>query len=116
MVLSGCVLTPQVEFDNFVTDLDVVNRFEEIAFNIEFGRWSNTFQKDITFLIQDLASFEGEDVKSVSINNKFIKSANSFLESSVYYYNDNNFKGGTTYQYAIAKYKEALVDYHEFVQ
>jgi len=116
VILTGCALTPQVELDNFVTDLDLICRFEEVAFNIEFGRWSKTFQKEIEVLIKDLESYDGTDEKSKSINGKFIKSAQAFLESSHYYFTDQNSTGDRLYQYGKNKYEEALSDYYAFVQ
>jgi len=116
VILTGCTLTPQVEFDNFVTDLDLISRFEEIAFNIEFGRNSETFQKGIRVLLQDLKSFEGSNEKSMNINGKFIKSAQAFLDASKYYFDDQNASGKESYQYGKNKYEEALLDFHAFVQ
>jgi len=113
--LSACAMSPQVEYDNFVTDLDLICRFEETAFNIEFGRWSETFQKDIIVLLKDLKTFRGDDPKSIAINNQLIKSANAFLIASREYYADNDEKGDENYNYAINKYKEAITNYHDYV-
>jgi hypothetical protein len=116
VMFSGCDITPQVELDNFVTDLDLISRFEKIAFNIEFGRWSQIFQEDIEYLIQDLETFEGTHEKSLSVNTKFIKSANAFLDSSRYYFEKNDYQAKLSYTYAKEKYEEALVEYYKFVQ
>ena len=114
-ILISCTLSPQVAYDNFVTDLDVLYRFEEIAFNVEFGRYSNTFQADIRYLILDLNTLNIDHPEVKRINRAFINSANNFLRASEYYLNDQNDQGSYYLEEAEDGYNDALQDYYDFI-
>jgi len=114
-ILISCTLSPQVAYDNFVTDLDVLYRFEEIAFNVEFGRYSNTFQADIRYLILDLNTLNIDHPEVKRINRAFINSANNFLRASEYYLNDQNDQGSYYLEEAKDGYNDALQNYYDFI-
>jgi len=115
IILSSCQLSPNVAYDNFITDLDILYRFEDIAFNIEFGRYSSIFQSDIKYIIRDLETLEIDDKEAVKINNKFLKSANAFLRASINYDNGSKDHAMVVHEYAKNKYEEALTAYYNFV-
>jgi len=114
----GCTLTPQVAYDNFITDLDVLYRMEEIAFNVEFGRYSGTWQREIEALKKDLETFDINDEEALRINNMFIKSADAFLTASQLFLQGSDQARYEAYDlqaYAVSKYREANDAYHEYI-
>ena len=120
MVFSSlaCTESPQVDYDNFITDLDILYRLEQVAFNVEFGRYSDVWQKDIRAIITDLETCTIEDGEAVRINNMFIKSANAFLEASQLFLEGSDearYEGYDQQNYAVSKYREATSAYHDYI-
>jgi|GEM_PF-3382825 len=116
MAFISCQLSPAVAYDNFITDLDIIYRFEEVAFNVEFGRYSSIFQSDIEYIIRDLETLNLNDSEANRINNMFIKSAKSFISASEYYLDADHTSGIRSHAYAISKYEEALTAYHKYIE
>ncbi len=113
--LTACAVSPEVAYDNFITDLDVIYRFEEIAFDVEFGRYSSIFQSEINFLIVDLETFNIDSIRAKKINDKFISSAEDFLSASQSYLNRDDEAGDDYLKTAEAKYNSALSDFYDFI-
>lgn len=111
----GCQVSPNIAYDNFITDLDIIYRFEDIAFNIEFGRYSSVFQSDIKYLIKDIKTLNIEDIKANSINSLFLLSANSFLRASINLNNGNDVHAQVIHEFAKSKYVEALTEYNNYI-
>ena len=114
-IFSGCQLSPEIAYDNFITDLDVLYRFEEIAFNVEFGRYSSIFQSDIRYLIRDLETFNITSTRAERINDTFIESAERFLKASEYYLEGEEDSGEYYLTDAETKYNEALTAFYDFI-
>ncbi|MEX1307096.1 MAG: hypothetical protein AB1Z19_01055 [Eubacteriales bacterium] len=114
----ACAEAPQVAYDNFVTDLDILYRLEQTAFNVEFGRYSETWQRDIKAIIVDLETCTVEDEEAVRINNMFIKSARAFLEASQLFLEGSDQarqEGYDKKNYAESKYREATAAYQAYI-
>ncbi len=114
----SCVLSPRVAYDNFITDMDILYRLEEAAFNVEFGRYSEVWQREIESIITDLETCPVDDAEAVRINNMFIKSANAFLDASQLFLDGSDearIKGYERKDYAESKYREANEAYQKYI-
>ncbi len=114
----SCTESPQVAYDNFFTDLDILYRLEQVAFNVEFGRYSDVWQRDIQSVIDDLETCPVDSEEALRINNMFIKSAQAFLDASQLFLEGSDkarMEGYERQDYAKSKYREATSAYHAYI-
>ncbi len=115
---ASCALSPRVAYDNFITDLDILYRLEQAAFNVEFGRYSDIWQRDIESIITDLETCPVEDPEALRINGMFIKTAQAFLDASRLFLDGSDKARMEAYDlqaYGKSKYGEAISAYQTYI-
>ncbi len=89
LLCCGCNDTPALLYSNFLADLDIITRFDLSMRNLQDGKHDFYTTGEIDALMQDLATWAGEDENTLAINDLLTESATDMSACAQYLDQDN---------------------------
>lgn len=87
-LLCGCGVSDAEKYDNFLLDLDIEGRLNDLAYLLGRGQHSPGIRTELNTIYYDLKTLDIDNPEIQAVNNQYIECVQIFLEAA-----NHNYKG-----------------------